>query len=46
MSSVALAMNATPAAKALLPEVHTFSELLYTIPVSTARAERCFSVIR
>ncbi|XP_018118612.1 uncharacterized protein LOC108716737 [Xenopus laevis] len=40
------AMNAVPVSKKLLPEVHKLLCLYYTIPVTTATAERCFSSLR
>uniref|UniRef100_A0A3Q2UA35 HAT C-terminal dimerisation domain-containing protein n=1 Tax=Fundulus heteroclitus TaxID=8078 RepID=A0A3Q2UA35_FUNHE len=46
IASVASAVNATPVGKNLLPEVHKLLKLFYTIPVSTASAERCFSSLR
>lgn len=46
VASVTSAMNAAPVAKTLLPDVHRLLKLFYTIPVSTASAERSFSTLR
>ncbi|KAL2102053.1 hypothetical protein ACEWY4_003814 [Coilia grayii] len=40
------AMNAVPVVKDLLFEVHELLKLFFTIPVSTASAERSFSTLR
>lgn len=44
--AISNAMNAVPVAKYLLPEVHKLLKLFFTIPVSTASAERSFSTLR
>uniref|UniRef100_H3A554 HAT C-terminal dimerisation domain-containing protein n=1 Tax=Latimeria chalumnae TaxID=7897 RepID=H3A554_LATCH len=40
------AMNVVLVSKRLLPEVHKLLRLHYTVPVTTATAERCFSSLR
>ncbi|XP_029448223.1 zinc finger MYM-type protein 1-like isoform X2 [Rhinatrema bivittatum] len=43
--SISEAMNTVPMAKKLLPEVHKLLRLYYTIPVTMATVERCFSIL-
>ena len=39
-------MNSNPAAKSLCPEIHTLLKLYMTVPVTSATAERTFSMRR
>ena len=39
-------MNSNPAAKSLCPEIHTLLKLCMTVPVTSATAERTFSMRR